>query len=50
MRGPFCFAIVAAGDVMLFVVLAKPGPLARLAWPWYVAVGLAVTLLVGSFP
>jgi Na+/proline symporter len=45
--------------VMTVVVFAKPlaaaypaladslGPLARIAWPWYVLIGTSITLLVG---
>lgn len=33
--------------VMLVIVLGKPGPFARLAWTWYVPIGVALTLLVG---
>jgi len=40
-------AIVVATAVMLVVVLIKPGPLANLAWPWYVPLGTAVTLIAG---
>ncbi len=40
-------AILVAVAVMVVVVLIKPGPFARLAWPWYVPLGTAVTLLVG---
>jgi Na+/proline symporter len=32
---------------MVVVVFGKPGPLGQLAWPWYVPLGLAVTLLTG---
>ncbi len=41
-------AITAATLTMVVVVLVKPGPLAGLAWPWYVPMGTAVTLLVGA--
>lgn len=38
-------AVATAG--MLVVVLGKPGPFAALAWPWYVPLGLAITLATG---
>lgn len=41
-------ALVAATAAMLAIVLGKPGPLAALAWPWYVPLGTAITLAVGS--
>jgi SSS family transporter len=41
-------AIVAATGVMLVVVLGRPGPLARLAWPWYVPLGTLLTVGVGG--
>jgi hypothetical protein len=46
-------------DVMAFIVFAKPlvaanpslapalGPVGSIAWPWYVLIGTAITLLVG---
>ncbi len=40
-------AILSATAVMLIVVLLKPGPLADLAWPWYVPLGTTVTVAVG---
>jgi len=40
-------AILAGTAVMIVVVLIKPGPLARLAWPWYVPLGTVITLAVG---
>jgi len=40
-------AIVTATAVMLFVVLAKPGPFADLAWPWYVPLGTTIAVSVG---
>lgn len=40
-------ALVVSTIVMVVVVLGKPGPLASLAWPWYVPLGLTITLLVG---
>jgi SSS family transporter len=39
--------LVVATAAMLVVVLGKPGPLAQLAWPWYVPLGLAITLVTG---
>ena len=39
--------LAVATAVMLVVVLGKPGPLADLAWPWYVPLGLAITLATG---
>jgi Na+/proline symporter len=41
-------AIAVAVGTMLVIVLGKPGPFAGLAWPWYVPLGLGITLLVGS--
>jgi Na+/proline symporter len=41
-------ALGVATAGMLVVVLGKPGPFAHLAWPWYVPLGLAVTLLAGT--
>jgi SSS family solute:Na+ symporter len=40
-------AIVVATIVMVVVVLVKPGPFVSLAWPWYVPLGTAVTLVAG---
>jgi SSS family transporter len=40
-------AVALATAAMLIVVLGKPGPLAALAWPWYVPLGLAITLATG---
>jgi Na+/proline symporter len=40
-------ALAVATVVMLVVVLGKPGPFARLAWPWYVPLGLAITMATG---
>jgi CBS-domain-containing membrane protein len=40
-------AIISATAVMLFVVLAKPGPFADLAWPWYVPLGTTIAVGVG---
>ncbi len=40
-------AIVVTTVVMLVVVLIKPGPFESLAWPWYVPMGTAITLIVG---
>jgi hypothetical protein len=36
--------LAVATAAMLVVVLGKPGPFAQLAWPWYVPLGLAITL------
>jgi len=38
-------AILVATVFMVVVVLVKPGPFANMAWPWYVPVGTAVTLV-----
>jgi len=40
-------ALVVGTACMLIVVLVKPGPFAGLAWPWYVPLGLTITLLTG---
>ena len=40
-------SIVVSTLFMVVVVLVKPGPLADLAWPWYVPMGTAVTMVVG---
>jgi len=40
-------ALVVATIAMLTIVLVKPGPFATLAWPWYVPLGLAITLVTG---
>jgi len=40
-------AIVVTTVVMGVVVLARPGPFARLAWPWYVPMGTAIALGLG---
>jgi SSS family solute:Na+ symporter len=40
-------ALATGTGVMLVVVLLKPGPLAQLAWPWYVPLGFVITLLAG---
>jgi SSS family transporter len=40
-------ALAVATVLMLVVVLGKPGPFARLAWPWYVPLGLAITMITG---
>ncbi len=37
-------AMLLACGTMLVVVLLKPGPLAALAWPWYVPLGTLITL------
>ena len=39
--------LAVATAAMLIVVLGKPGPFAQLAWPWYVPLGLAITLVTG---
>jgi Na+/proline symporter len=39
--------LAVATAAMLVVVLGKPGPFAQLAWPWYVPLGLAITLVTG---
>ncbi len=41
-------AIALATVSMLVIVLAKPGPLADLAWPWYVPLGTLITLVAGT--
>ncbi|MEX0691528.1 MAG: sodium:solute symporter [Gemmatimonadales bacterium] len=38
-------AIVVSVVTMVIVVLGKPGPFAALAWPWYVPLGLTLTLV-----
>jgi SSS family transporter len=40
-------ALAVATAAMLVVVLVKPPPFSTLAWPWYVPLGLAITLLTG---
>jgi len=40
-------AIAVATVTMLVIVLFAPGPFGELAWPWYVPLGTAITLLVG---
>ena len=41
-------AIVVATVAMLVIVFVKPGEFAAdLAWPWYVPLGTAITLVVG---
>jgi SSS family transporter len=40
-------ALAVATAAMLVVVLGRPGPFAALAWPWYVPLGLAITLVTG---
>lgn len=40
-------AIAVTTVVMIVVVLIKPGPFESLAWPWYVPMGTAITLIVG---
>ncbi|MDX1430147.1 MAG: sodium:solute symporter, partial [Rhodothermales bacterium] len=41
-------SITGSAVFMLFVVLAKPGVFADLAWPWYVPLGTTVALLLGG--
>lgn len=41
-------AIAASTGFMLIVVLSDQGPLAKLAWPWYVPLGTLITVGVGS--
>jgi len=41
-------SITITSLVMLVVVLIKPGPFADLAWPWYVPLGTATSLIVSS--
>lgn len=40
-------ALLVATVAMLVVVFIKPGPFGSLAWPWYVPLGLAITLVTG---
>jgi len=40
-------ALAVATAAMLVVVLLKPPPFTTLAWPWYVPLGLAITLVTG---
>ncbi|MDH3290857.1 MAG: sodium:solute symporter [Gemmatimonadota bacterium] len=40
-------AIFVSATSMLVIVLGKPGPLADLAWPWYVPLGTMITLGIG---
>ena len=40
-------ALIVATAAMLLIVFAKPGPFAQLAWPWYVPLGLAITVGTG---
>ena len=40
--------LVSATAAMVIVVLVKPRPFAALAWPWYVPMGVAITLVVGT--
>lgn len=40
-------ALAGATVVMVVVVLAKPGPFAQLAWPWYVPLGTAIAVSLG---
>jgi hypothetical protein len=38
-------AILVSTAIMIVVVLFPPGPIASLAWPWYVPLGTVITLL-----
>jgi SSS family transporter len=40
-------AIVVSAVLMVAIVLGKPGPLATLAWPWYVPLGTTLALATG---
>lgn len=40
-------AIITASAAMLVVVLVQPGPLANLAWPWYVPLGTVIAVSTG---
>lgn len=40
-------ALVVATVTMLVVVFVKPGPFGSLAWPWYVPLGLTITMVTG---
>ena len=40
-------ALAVSTIVMLVIVFGKPGPFATLAWPWYVPLGLGITLVTG---
>jgi SSS family solute:Na+ symporter len=40
-------AIAVSTGIMLTLFLVKPGSFARLAWPWYVPMGTAITVMVG---
>ena len=40
-------AIAVTTVAMSVIVLIKPGPFESLAWPWYVPMGTAITLIVG---
>lgn len=40
-------AMSSAAIAMVVIVLAKPGPFGSLAWPWYVPLGTAMTLVIG---
>lgn len=41
-------ALVISSLTMVVVVLFKPGPFAEVAWPWYVPMGVVITLVVGG--
>lgn len=49
-QGDAVTAIVVATVSMVVIVLGKPGPLANLAWPWYVPLGTAIALAAGLGP
>jgi Na+/proline symporter len=40
-------AILVTTLIMIVVVLVRPGPLARLAFPWYVPLGTGLALAIG---
>lgn len=40
-------ALPVATGAMLVIAFVKPGPFARLAWPWLVPMGLPITLATG---
>ncbi len=42
-------AITVATVAMLVIVFGKPGPFDGLAWPWYVPLGLVITMMAGLF-
>ncbi len=41
-------AVAVTTVAMVVIVLVKPWPFATLAWPWYVPLGTAITLVVGA--